>query len=168
MNKKIVGAALGALAVSCASAYAGGPVTYLLNMTGDQVVGGGDAGASATGTITFDAAGSLISWELDYFNLSHDISGWGFGIGGAGAGGSLAIMGNDSLSSGSGMYDDSSSQTASNINFILGEGDGAFFVIRTTGFNGGAVRGQLGTEVPAPGAACLLGLAGIAATRRRR
>jgi len=168
MNKKIVGAALGALAVSCASAYAGGPVTYLLNMTGEQVVGGGDAGASATGTITFDAAGSLISWELDYFNLSHDVVGWGMGLGGAGAGGALGFMGNDGLPSGNGSYDDSSAQTAGNINFIIGQGDGAFFVIRTSGFTSGAVRGQLGTPIPVPGAACVLGLAGIAATRRRR
>lgn len=168
MNKKIVGAALCALAMSCASAYAGGPVTYQLNMSGDQIVGGGDSTGTATGTITFDAAGSLVSWDLDYMNMSTDIVGWGLGLGSAGSGTTLGFMGNDGLPSGNGTYMDSSAQTAGNINFIVGQGDGAFFVIRTTGFTGGAIRGQLGTEVPVPGAACLFGLAGIAATRRRR
>jgi hypothetical protein len=159
--------ALSAMVLACAPAMAGTQVTYALNMTGLNVTGGGDADGTASGTIQFDPDAGQITWSLNYSNLDDDITGWGFGLGDAGEGGGLGFMGNDSFPAGDGTYNGTANISAGNQNFLLGEGDGAFFVIRTSGFASGAVRDQLGTEIPAPGAACVLGLAGIAATRRR-
>ncbi len=170
MNNRIVGMALGVVAMTCASAFAGGPVSYAYDMDGSQVVGGGDVDGAAVGTMTFDAGSQLISWSITYTNLNA-VTGIGIYPGGVGQTGAIFIsMGGPGATGpeGDGMLVGSAGFSAALINGALGAGENAYVQILTSGFANGAVRDQLGTEVPAPGALCVMGLAGIAATRRKR
>ena len=167
MKMRNYGVALSAILLTCASAQAD-ELSFVLTMDGPSIVGGGDVDGTAMGTITFSPGTNQISWSLEYMNLD-EITGWGIGLGAAGVGTATDVNINVGAPGGSGTYEGiANAATTATQNFILSQGDEAFFVIKTTRFPDGAIRGQLGTKIPAPGAMCVFGLAGLAAARRRR
>lgn len=166
MNKRSVGAALTALLLSCAAAQAG-TTQYALNLTGSNIVGSGDLDGIGVGTITFNPGAGTISWSITYANLDA-ITGWGIHQGGPGVNGSQAATSSAAAAAGMGVYSGSGNFSSGLQNAILSAGTNAYFIIKTSAFTGGAIRAQLGTPTPTPGAAGLLAIAGLAATRRRR
>ena len=163
------------------------PVTLDLRLTGANEVsnttppqiGVGDPDGLATGTLTLDPDGDMISWDFDYENISGaSIS--GFHIHGPDASlttnkgifidlspppGTLTPSG--SLSGMRMAPDATYPNLGAMIDQILANREGFYLNLHSAnpgGFPGGAVRAQL----PEPASLSLLGVAGLALLRRRR
>ena len=174
------------LVMSLAVSAQAQPTTINLTLTGANEVsnttppqvGVGDPDGRATGTLTLDPDGDMISWDYDYENIT---------------GGSISgfhIHGPDaSLTTNKGIFIDMSppagTPTPSGsltgmrmapdatypnlgamIDQILANREGFYLNLHSAnpgGFPGGAVRAQL----PEPASISLLGIAGLALLRRR-
>ena len=162
------GAALGsALLLSTAPAYAVSN-TYVLTMDGAQEVPGpGDPDGSASGTITLDDGDGSISWSITYSAISAPTAMHIHGPGGS-AGSQANVFVSLGVAGGPGTLDSSTSTTPANVSSIFANPTDFYVNIHTGDFPGGAVRGQLGTLIPEPAPAQLIGLGALALGWMRR
>jgi hypothetical protein len=137
-------------------------------MTGEQEVPGpGDADGVATGTLTIDDASGDISWSFSFANLLAPTAMHIHGPGGsAGSFADVFVNLGVASTSGLGTLISSTTTSATNAQAITADPTDFYVNIHNEGFPNGAVRGQLGTVVPEPGAALLV-LAGLAALALR-
>jgi hypothetical protein len=143
--------------------------TYALTMDGSQEVPGpGDPDGAATGTITLDDATGDISWLINYTGLSTVTAMHIHGPGGS-AGSAAGVFVGLAITGSPGQLSGTTNTTPANIDAIFANPTDFYVNIHTTEFTGGAARGQLGTVVPEPEAAQLIGLGTVAlAVMRRR
>ncbi|SRR5258705_5707896 len=168
-----LGSALGfALLLATAPAHAT-QITYGVTLLGaNEVPGPGvnDPDGSATGTITLDDATGQIDWSITYSNLG-PLSGFHIHGPGGSAGSNAAVLVSlgTATSGGPGTLVSSTTTSTANVSSIFANPTDFYVNIHTTEFPNGAVRGQLGTIVPEPEAAQLIGLGTVAlAVMRRR
>ncbi|MEQ9616615.1 MAG: CHRD domain-containing protein [Phycisphaerales bacterium] len=170
--RMIVASATGA---ALASAAAAGTTTFNFPLGGDQENPPTMTDAFGTGSLTFDTGTGMFDIDIFVENLT---LGELLGVGPnstpihihnapAGSNGGIVIdlgLFSSFLNDGAGIR-----FTASDISIGAQEANlfgGLLYVnIHTTNFGGGEIRGQI---VPAPAAASLIGLGGLAAVRRRR
>ena len=126
--------------------------TYLLQMDGDQVPGGGDVDGTATGTITLDVPTNEVSWNIAYENIQmptamhiHGPNGGpgqsaGVHIGLNTAGGVGTLIGSVNPASVQDVVD------------VLVDPTDFYLNIHTSDFGGGAIRDQLGSTGSVSGA----------------
>ena len=144
--------------------------TYALTMDGTQEIPGpGDPDGSATGSITLDNVTGDISWVINYTGLATVGAMHIHGPGGS-AGSAAGVFVGLAITGSPGQLSGTTNTTPANINTIFANPTDFYVNIHTSDFSGGAVRGQLGTVVPEPEAAQLLGLGtvALAVTRRMR
>lgn len=151
--------AAAALATSPAAATT---ITYSLSMDGAQEVpvpSAGDPDGTASGTLTIDDSTGVISWSFTYANIAtpsamhiHGPSAPAGTAAGVFVGLGVATTG------GPGTLISSVTTTPENAAAINANPSDFYVNIHNTPFPSGAVRGQLGTIVPEPGALGLLGL----------
>jgi CHRD domain-containing protein len=164
-------AALGfALLLASAPAWALS-TTYSVIMNGaNEVPGPGDPDGAASGTITLDDVTGQISWSFIYSNLGpvSDMHIHGPG-GSAGSAAGVFVGLGAATTGGAGTLINSTTTTPANVAAIFANPTDFYVNIHTNpGFPAGAVRGQLGTVVPEPAPAALIGLGVIAIAMSRR
>ncbi len=158
-------------------------MTFSVQLDGFQEVGGGDTTGHGSGTITFDPDADMISWMIDYADLTDDtihpfsLSGWHIHGPGGPAGTSAAILVNldnlGGLGVPSGTLSGAIAADSANIDTILADPSDFYLNLHTDdgfggfygSFPGGAIRGQ----IPEPSTLLLtaLGLAGLTTIPRR-
>lgn len=164
---KVLATAFGAAALLCASAAASaGTTNFNAAITGDQEVPG--SGSAATGTMTgvYDDIANTFAFEWDIMNLEGTPADPGSHIHNAPAGANGPIVFGFNNPDGSWPLSGSATwmDVPSDMVDALFAGE-LYINFHTDQFPGGEVRGQI---IPAPTAAGLIGIAGIAAARRRR
>lgn len=142
--------------------------TYVLTMDGSQEVPGpGDPDGSASGTITLDDVTGEISWSITYANLAAPTA-MHIHPGAAGSFGGVFVGLGVATSGGPGTLISSTTTTPANIATIFANPANFYVNIHTGEFTAGAVRGQLGTVIPEPATAVLVGIGLLALVSRRR
>jgi hypothetical protein len=165
-----LGAGLGfALLLATAPAYALS-TTYVLTMDGAQEVPGpGDPDGTASGTITLDDSDGSISWSITYADITAPTAMHIHGpAGSAGSAAGVFVGLGVATSGGAGTLISSTTTTPANVSSIFANPTDFYVNIHTGDFTGGAVRGQLGTVIPEPAPAQLIGLGALALGWMRR
>ncbi len=153
-----------ALALGCAaSAAPAAVIVYNFSLDGLQEVGPNASPAFGNATVTLDTTANTLGWNITWAGLLGPITGMHFhGDANPGVNANVIInVGNISglISPSIGSAPITDPNEASIIAGLW------YLNIHSTVFPGGEIRGQV---VPAPGAAAVLGLAGLGAMRRRR
>ena len=152
MKSIIAGSIIALLACHTAQAAT---ATYIMNMTGDQEVGGGDPDGLGTGTITVDDSTGEVSWDFSYMDIDPPTA-MHIHAAPAGSNGGVHIGLTVNTSGGAGTLIDSLvHMPTSDVTAILNDPEGFYVNIHNGDFPGGALRGQLGT-VPEPSSSLLL------------
>lgn len=143
-------------------------VSYSVAMTGaKEAPAPGDPDGTATGTITLNDTTGDVSWDFVYANIDPP-SAMHIHAGAAGQANPPLIDLGVSTSGGAGTLIGSTTASTTTIANILADPTAFYVNIHNESFLGGAVRDQLGTVVPEPGAAALFGLTLAALVLRRR
>lgn len=149
-------------------------VIFELDMDGDQEVPGpGDPDGRATGTIAFNEVTGTISWDFAYENIEAPMAMHIHGpMAPVGTAAGVFIGLGVATSGGPGTLIDSITDLTlvPMITEILATPSDFYVNIHNAPFTAGAVRGQLGELVPEPATAALLllGVVGLAGSRRRQ
>ena len=181
MRKLSVAAFLGLALAMAASAY-GQARTFNVTMLGANEpnaagqLGQGDPDGIATGFITLDPATDVVTWEVNYSNITGDAIS-GFHIHGPGAtpttnkgiyiGFPLSSTTTPNGTQSGMLMTSNISDLSDRIDAVLANPSGFYVNMHSsgaTGYPGGAVRAML----PEPGSLAVLGVAALGLLRRRR
>lgn len=139
--------------------------TYNLSLSGDQEVPGpGDSDGLGNGTLTINDATGEISWSINYFNIAEPSAMHIHGPDGSAGSAAGVFVGLGVAGSGTGTLAGSTTTSTANALAINTNPTDFYVNIHNADFGPGAIRGQ----VPEPGSAALLALAGMLVARRRR
>jgi hypothetical protein len=163
MKKLKFMAAAVALALIGASADAA-VFQFSANLSGSQEVPPNPSPGIGTGTFTFDDATNILTVNATFSGLLANANNAHIHIGAAGVAGPVVFF-TPFTPSTSGTVTGSGALTGTQITALFA--GNLYLNIHSTAFTAGEIRGQL-IQIPAPGALALLGLAGLAGSRRRR
>ena len=151
------------LALSLGATASAAVIVYNFPIDGLQEVGPNASPGFGTGIVTLDTTANTLNWNISWGGLLAPATAMHF-HGDAPAGVNAGVIIN--IGSISGLISPSIGGTGITDLQEASIIAGLWYVnIHTSVFPGGEIRGQV---VPAPGAAAVLGLAGLGAMRRRR
>ena len=166
MSSRILAATLGTIGLSVSLNTSAAIVTFVVALDGHQEISaltglpdGGDLDGTGTATLMIDNVTNSISWEITVENILLPPFGAHIHQQVAGMNGGIVVNFNAQLS-GANLVD-------ADLANLLGNPTGFYVNVHNGDFTAGAIRGQLGSPVPAPAGILLLST-GIVALGGRR
>ncbi|MCU1610502.1 MAG: hypothetical protein QOH09_2328 [Pseudonocardiales bacterium] len=146
MSSLLVVAALPSTAAAQGDPQPQGLGHYTINLTPEEVTGGGDHGGSGSARVDLDAAHQKVCYALSWKDLHGDVTMAHLHLAPRGKDGPHPIdFFNDQHFSGTGSTASGcSSSTRDKIQAVINHPADYYVIIHTTAFTEGAIRGQLG------------------------
>ncbi|MDQ2881406.1 MAG: CHRD domain-containing protein [Actinomycetota bacterium] len=123
-----------------------GPGHYMIQLTPEEVTGGGNQGASGSARVDFDVAHNTVCYALSWKDLRGDVTMAHIHVAPPGQDGPHPIdFFNDQHFPGAGSTASGcSTSTPDKMKAVIDHPAGYYVIIHTTAFPDGAIRGQLG------------------------
>jgi len=160
--KKIAGILIVGIVLSLACSVGATPITFVVPMDGlQEVPGPGDPDGAGTAVLDIDPAALAIDWNIAVSNIDFPLTGAHIHQAPAGVAGPIVVDFSSQLN-GTGLVD-------ADLAAVLANPTNYYVNVHNSLFPAGAIRGQLGAPIPAPGALGLvvLGLMSLRVSRRK-